>query len=293
MQVTQHWLLEEQLVMHEPPEQRWELVQLKLPPPWLHEPLPLQVFAKLIDLSYKIKGFRVGATAYKSLYGIDLVKDAAPYQYYDFQGNNNFNAGVDASYANKYLSVFGEFSMSQNGGKALLVGSIFNLHPRLTFSVLYRNFARDYQVFYAVPFSEGSRAQNEKGIYLGAVINTGTHSNFKVYYDIYSFDWLRYRVNAPSQGDEFSLLYENRPNRHFNFNIRYRNENKKLNESADNVAIRAITQTRKQSLRFHINYSPFHQVQLKRCQVVWQWLNASHQCSHAHLCQASRQPQHN
>jgi len=145
----------------------------------------------------------------------------------------------------------------------MLLGSIFNLHPRLTFSVLYRNFARNYQVFYAIPFSEGSRAQNEKGIYLGAVINTGTHSNFKVYYDIYSFDWLRYRVNAPSHGDEFSLLYENRPTRHFNFNIRYRNENKMLNESADDVAIRAITQTRKQSLRFHVNYSPFHQIQLK------------------------------
>ncbi len=215
------------------------------------------------NLSYKNSGFRVGATAYKSLYGIDLVKDAAPYQYFDFQGNDNFNAGIDGSFANKYLSVFGEVSMSQNGGKAMLLGSIFNLHPRLTFSILYRNFARNYQVFYAVPFSEGSRAQNEKGIYLGAVINTGTHSNFKVYYDMYSFDWLRYRVNAPSHGDEFSLLYENRPTRHFNFNIRYRNENKKLNESADDVAIRAVTNTRKQSLRFHINYSPYHQIQLK------------------------------
>jgi hypothetical protein len=215
------------------------------------------------NISYKNKGFRVGATAYKSIYGIDLVKDAAPYQYFDFQGNDNFNMGIDGSYANKYLSVFGEFSMSQNGGKAMLVGSIFNLHPRLTFSVLYRNFERDYQVFYAVPFSEGSRAQNEKGIYLGAVINTGTHSNFKVYYDIYSFDWLRYRVNAPSQGDEFSLLYENRPTRHFNFNIRYRSEHKMLNESADDMAIRDVTETRKQSLRFHVNYSPYHQIQLK------------------------------
>ncbi|MCK5857390.1 MAG: helix-hairpin-helix domain-containing protein [Bacteroidales bacterium] len=215
------------------------------------------------NLSYKIKGFRMGATAYKSLYGIDLVKDMAPYQYYDFQGNNNFNAGIDASYANRYLSVFGEFSMSQNGGKAMLLGSIFNLHPRLTFSLLYRNFARDYQVFYAVPFSEGSRAQNEKGIYIGAAINTGVHSNIKVYYDMYSFDWLRYRINAPSHGDEFSLLYENRPNRQFNFNIRYRNENKMLNESADDVAIRAVTNTRKQSLRFHINYSPYHQIKLK------------------------------
>ncbi|RLD67744.1 MAG: hypothetical protein DRI84_01650 [Bacteroidetes bacterium] len=235
------------------------------------------------NLSYKVKGFRMGATAYKSLYGIDLVKDAAPYQYYDFQGNNNFNAGIDASYANRYLSVFGEFSMSQNGGKALLVGSIFNLHPRLTFSLLYRNFARDYQVFYAVPFSEGSRAQNEKGIYFGAAINTGTHSNIKVYYDMYSFDWLRYRVNAPSHGDEFSFLYENRPNRQVNFNIRYRMENKMLNESNEEVAIRAITNTRKQSLRFHINYSPYHQLQLKSRLEFSQYQQQPEEATHGYL----------
>jgi len=215
------------------------------------------------NISYRNRGFRIGATAYKTIYGLELVKNVSPYQYFDFQGKENLNTGIDASYANKYMSVFGEFSMSANKAKALLIGSIFNLHPRLTFSVLYRDFGRSYQVFYAVPFAEGSRTQNEKGIYLGAVVNTGSHSNFKVYYDMYRFDWLRYRVNAPSQGDEFSLLYENRPSRYFSFNIRYRNENKKLNESDDQQMVRAITNTRKQSLRFHINYSPYHQIKLK------------------------------
>ncbi len=215
------------------------------------------------NLSYRHRGFRMGVTAYKSLYNIELIKDPAPYQIFDFQGDNNFNAGLDASYANKYMSVFGEFSMSQNGGKAMLAGGIFNLSPRLTLSLLYRNFARDYQVFYAVPFAESSRPQNESGIYMGAVVNVGTSSNFKLYYDVFTFPWLSYRVDRPSHGDEFSILYEYRMNRHFNFNLRYRNEDKMLNSSEEDVLLREVTDKRRQSLRVHLNYSPFHQLRLK------------------------------
>lgn len=235
------------------------------------------------NLSFKLKGFRLGATAYGSRYDIPLEKELAPYQFFDFQGNKNFNAGVDASYANRYLSVFGEFSMSQNGGTALLVGGIFNLHPRLTFSLLYRNFARDYQVLYAVPFSEGSRAQNERGVYLGASLNLGSSSNIKVYYDMYSFDWLRYRVNAPSHGDEFSLLYENRTNRKVNFNIRYRLEHKMLNESNTEDPIVSITKQRKQSLRFHLNYTPFQQIKLKSRVEFSQYQHQPQATSHGYV----------
>ncbi len=215
------------------------------------------------NLSFRKSGFRVGLTAYKTLYNITLKKQTSPYQLYDFQGKDNFNAGADISYANRFLSVFGEFSLSQNGGKALLAGGIFNLHPRLTFSLLYRYFAPEYQVFYAIPFSENSRAKNESGIYFGAVINTGERSSFKVYYDMFRFPWLKYRVDQPSDGDEFSLLYENHLNRHFNFNIRYRSERKLLNSSSEDAVLHKVTPKRRQSLRFHINYSPFHQLMLK------------------------------
>jgi len=153
--------------------------------------------------------------------------------------------------------------MSQNGGKAMLIGSIFNLSPRLTFSLLYRNFARDYQVFYAIPFAESSRPQNESGIYLGAVINLGATSTFKLYYDLFRFPWLSYRVNMPSQGDEFSILYENQPSRYFSFNIRFRNETKLLNLNSENELLREVTPKTRQSLRLHLNYTPIRQIMLK------------------------------
>ena len=46
MQVAQHWLLEVQLVVQEPPEQPWLELQPTAPPPWLQLPL-LQVFCEV------------------------------------------------------------------------------------------------------------------------------------------------------------------------------------------------------------------------------------------------------
>lgn len=215
------------------------------------------------NINFKYKGLRTGFTAYKTIYDKELYKDITPYQYYDFQGKENFNMGLDASYANKYLSVFGEASMSANGGKAVLLGSIFNLHPRLTFSILYRNFQKNYQAFYAIPISEGGKAQNEEGIYLGALLHLGTKSDLRFYYDIFKFPWLRYRVNSPSYGNEFSMQYERRPSRHFSYYFRYQFEEKSLNLTDDDITITDVTRKRRHNIRFHLSYKLSHQLKLQ------------------------------
>lgn len=215
------------------------------------------------NLSFKYKGLRTGFTAYKTIYDKELYKDIAPYQYFDFQGKDNFNMGLDASYANKYLSVFGEAAISANGGKAVLLGSIFNLHPRLTFSLFYRNFQEKYQAFYAIPISEGGKAQNEEGIYLGALLHLGTKSDLRFYYDIFKFPWLRYRINSPSYGNEFSMQYERRPSRYFSYYIRYQFEDKFLNLTDDIATITEITNKKRHNIRFHLSYSLSHQLKLQ------------------------------
>lgn len=215
------------------------------------------------NISFKFKGLRAGVTAYKTLYDKELYKDIAPYQYYDFQGKENFNMGFDASYSNRYLSVFSEVAMSKNGGKAMLLGSIFNLHPRLTFSLFYRNYQKNYQTFYAIPISEGGKAQNEEGIYLGALMHLGIKSDLRFYYDIFKFPWIRYRVNAPSYGNEFSMQYERNSSRNFRYYIRYKFEDKFLNLTDDAATISQITSKKKHNLRFHLSYQMSHQLKLQ------------------------------
>jgi hypothetical protein len=206
------------------------------------------------NLSYRNNGFKAGFTAYTTQFDKSLEKDVAPYQYYDFQGKENFNAGIDASYANSFMSAFGELAMSKNIAMAMLVGAYFNLHPRLNFSVYYRKFDRDYQNFYAIPISESGKAQNEEGVYLGAVLQMGAKSSLRFYYDIFKFPWLKFRVNGPSAGNEFSLQYERNPNRSLQYYVRYQYEDKLLNYTDAEASLVELTHRSRHNMRFHLTY---------------------------------------
>lgn len=203
---------------------------------------------------YSNNGLRIGITSFATIYDKELLKDTKPYQYYDFQGKENFNTGIDASFANKYFSVFGEAAISKNKGAAFLIGSLFNLHPRLTFTVFYRNYQKEYQNFYAIAMAEGGRNNNEEGIYFGTNIHLGSKSDIVLYYDLFKFPWLKYRLNAPSFGNEFSAQYMRNVNRKLNFYIRYKYEEKMLNYSDDVSSLQSVNTVSKSNLQFHITY---------------------------------------
>lgn len=214
------------------------------------------------NIHYKKSGFRVGITSFATIFNKELLKETKPYQYYDFQGKQNLNTGIDASYATKYFSIFGEAAISKNKGKALIIGSLFNLNPRLSFTILYRNYQKEYQNFYAIAIAEGGRAQNEEGLYLGTQIHIGTKSNFVLYYDIFKFPWLKYRINTPSYGNEFSAQYMRMVNRKLNFYLRYKLEEKMLNSSDDVNIFQNVNTVTKSNFRFNISYKPNSSIKL-------------------------------
>ena len=215
------------------------------------------------NINYRKNGLHFGLTSYGTVFGNELFKDVAPYQMYDFQGKENFNIGSDFSYSNRYINIYGEVAMSKNKGKAMLLGALFNLHPRITFSVYYRNFQKEYQNFYAIPMSEGGKAKNEEGLYFGALVNIGTRSNLRLYYDMFKFPWLKFRINIPSNGNEFSVQYERNHNRHLSYYVRYMFEEKMLNFNDDVKSIIEVTAKKRQNIRFHLSYKVNRQFRLQ------------------------------
>lgn len=140
-----------------------------------------------------------------------------PYNRFFFQGTDLLNASIDYRYRLRNFTFFGELAGSQNvtdgadakTGVAQIHGLMLGLDRYVDLSVVYRNYGVGYQALNARPFGETTGARNEEGIYLGLEVRPGAHWRVNAYYDIFRFPYLRFNIDAPSQGHEyrFRLTY--------------------------------------------------------------------------------------
>lgn len=213
-------------------------------------------------LEFRKDKFSVGATAYKTEFGSNLINDGQLYKKYYFTGNENLNYGIDFSALVSKFTFFGEASGSENGGKAYLAGVQANLSPRVAFSVFYRNYGVDYQNLYSNALGESSRNQNEKGLYAGILFRLHKNWTFNGYADQFTFPWLSYRIDAPAKGTEYLAQLNYSLSRNVLMYFRFRVEQKPLNETAE-TPMPTIYETVKRDYRFHVDYSVLPWLNLK------------------------------
>jgi len=96
---------------------------------------------------------------------VPLLAGDQLYKLYAFEGSSFLNFGTDYSYTYKNYHLFGELGFD---GKtfANITGLNINLNSRISTSILYRNYPKEYQAVYANAFRENSTTQNEQGIYV-------------------------------------------------------------------------------------------------------------------------------
>jgi hypothetical protein len=200
-------------------------------------------------IKYNYKQFNLGVSSYTTKIEGDYQKNIYPYNQFDFSGNSNQNLGFDYHFLYKNMNFFGELARSENGAIAHVNGLMLGLDKTLSASLLYRDFAKDYQSVYANPFAEGD-AQNEKGVYMGLEYRPNHKLKIKGYVDNYQFPWLRFGVDAPSKGNDFLLQSDYKISRTIKMYARYKSERKEDGITASS----AIRAKRKDNFRFHINY---------------------------------------
>ena len=213
-------------------------------------------------IHYQKSKLKLGFTGVYTQFGQDIPEGDQLYELYYFSGKQNLNLGFDYSYVWRNSNIFGEFSRSQNGGIASLAGLMTSPDRFLTFSVLHRYFARDYQVFYATAFMEGSRVQNEHGLYLGGELKFSRKWDITAYTDLFSFPWLKYRVDAPSNGVEMLGQVNFHPKRHYHIYARFKQEHKEINGS-EGYYFSTLQPTIKRNYRVHASYPISESVTLK------------------------------
>ena len=207
-----------------------------------------------LNLSYMISNFQVGYTIHKTELSADLNPDYNIYNIFNFRGRSLLNQGLDFYYIWKNMFVYGEIAMSNNNGIAGLVGLNFQPVGYIDFTILYRNYAKNYQCLYSNAFSAGSNTRNEEGFYFSVTASIAPKWEFITNIDLYKNEWFKNTAHAPSHGYEFDAQLNYQPDINTVLFIEFRNYDKMKNTSNTDIYHRYLIHERSDMIRFHATY---------------------------------------
>ncbi len=203
------------------------------------------------NLSYQKASFKIGINAVTHRFSRPLQKSSEPYNYFVFSGRQTFNGSIDYSFTYKNAHVFGEAAVDKGLHTATVNGVMISAAPAVDLIFLYRNLSPAYQALFGNAFTENTLPSNEQGLYAGMVLRPAAGWQAVVYADFYRFPFLKYRTSSPSRGWDYLLQLTYTPNKQTKIELRYRTENKPLNESGTAQAINYPTDKMKQNLRLN------------------------------------------
>lgn len=205
------------------------------------------------NVGWSKNAVKLGTRIIHSKYGTQFDGNQQLYQKFQLDTNQWYNAGLDANILLKNINLFGEGSMSSNGGWAYLAGALIQLDDRISVSIINRNFQPDYLSVYANSFGERSSNNNEKGTYVGFKADVANGVALTGYVDKYQFDWLSFNADGPLSGLDYMLRATWQINRNLSVYSRFRQETQTNNAKLDE-RINSLTTVSRSYLRFHLTY---------------------------------------
>ena len=208
-----------------------------------------------LNLSYRISNFHIGYTLHKTYLNAELIPNKNIYNTFYFKGKELTNQGLDFYYILKRILLYGEIARSDNKGLAALIGTTIQPSGFIEFTILYRNYANDYQCLYSNAFSSGSNARNEKGWYFCNKISLAPNLRFITSLDLHKSNWLKSTAYSPSHAYEFNSQINYQADKNTLLSVGYRNKSKMKNCKNTDVFQKYLTEEKSNMLRFHITYN--------------------------------------
>lgn len=205
-------------------------------------------------LQYKSGTLNIGLTGLHTSLSNAFTEGNGLYRIYNFAGKELTNVGANYSYTYKNIYFFGEFGKSLDAGLAYVNGALVSLSSTVSAVVLHRNYQKDYHNFFNQATSESSNAVNEKGFYAGININPSKIWSFQFYGDYFKFPWLKFRVDAPSDGYEFLGQAVYSPSKTFKVTLRFKTEVKEQNTDKT-VAFNYLDDIRRENYRAEVKWA--------------------------------------
>jgi hypothetical protein len=182
-----------------------------------------------------------GINALHTQLSIPWIRTPNRYNQFEFSGRSNTVGSVYLNVSWKNFSFFGESARSSSQGQGTVVGFVSSLSKTVDFSLLWRHYDRHFHSFYATAFAEGTRPINEQGTYLGIQIKPSTKVKLNAYVDFFRFPWLKFRVYAPSQGQEWLARLSYQPKKNLHASIQMKQERKMRNEATEEATAPTYT----------------------------------------------------
>ncbi len=192
------------------------------------------------SLKLTAKSLKLGLNAIYMKYDKTCIPEDDLYQAYSFSGNKLLGVSLDYKVLYGRAQFFGE-SAYANNHFAMLNGMLIYLKPEITLGIIHRQYSYGYYSYFANAFGENTSVGNENGCYIGSEFNNST-TWCRMFVDLFRFPWLKYRVNAPSEGYEVFFECGRRLNSsEFSFRYNYKEKPENSIEVNHCKAIQPIT----------------------------------------------------
>jgi hypothetical protein len=215
------------------------------------------------NISYEYKNLRAGISGMWHRFGADYVRDLQPYNMFELNKSSNFNYSADVQWMWKRIILFAETAFDSNSKNASIIGADFSLEQNIRLSLLYRNYARDYQSLYAQSFGDGSKTQNEEGFFIAATFSPSRSTTLSGYFDIFAFPWLKYRVNAPSQGYSYAFRIDYSLNHAMKMYLNVKQKNNSENYTPPDGHIAQTVNKSDFHVKYNLNYILFGKLMMQ------------------------------
>lgn len=149
-----------------------------------------------------------------------------PYNQYYFRGKEVNNSWLSYMLGVKKLLLFGEVSLGESRRPALWNGLVWGAAPGFSLALSHRAIPVDYKAPLAGPMTESGSFSGEQGFYVGFNWQLPHGFTLSSYFDRYRFNWLKFRVDAPSSGFDWLGEVDKKFDREASLVFRYRHREK-------------------------------------------------------------------
>lgn len=222
------------------------------------------------NITGKYKKMQIGFNMVQYQFDKSIQKENKPYNLYALSGKNWSNYSMEYGFTIKNMHFFGETAVDKKNNAATINGVIISADTKANLSVIYRNISKSYQSLYGNAFTVNTAPVNEQGLFAAVSLKPDNIWKIDVYADLYRFPWLKYRVDAPSQGKDYFIQLTYKPSKLTDINTRYRSQYKPINNNADNNPVNEVIPFSNRSWRTQINYQVSKVFSIRqRVELLW------------------------